>query len=686
MTNHLTALFIASAGLYAGPAVTSIGPEGGTFLSLLADPRNPGTLYAGARNSGVFKTTDGGAHWTNSGLAGLTVGPLVFDSGSPASLYAVTSAYNSDGDAVSFGFFRSVDGANTWEPVDSGASLPCGVGALAADPQRPATLYGIGCNGVVRTTDGGRSWQPASSGLPDRGPGAGLTQIVIDSQNSFLYLASYRCDLRPGPTPACESRVFRSADRADNWIEITTTPLAPYMVWGLAIDPQNPTTLYARVFYGNAQNALIKSVDGGATWSQVNLALSMGCCVGLLTIDAHGTIYTASLAGLFKSIDAGASWSAISFFRGPTGISALVFDPQDANTVYVADTSRVVKTTDGGDDWQPANHGLRAAGVSTVAADPNRPGILYAGALAGFAALGGGVSTSHDGGATWSAASPLSQLNDSVYALIIDPTNPDTIYAATGGRDDYATDAGGVFKSADGGANWVAASSGLSNSGAMTALALDPQQPTTLYAGNWGGGVFKSTDGAATWNAMNSGLPGGASGPLVMALLADPSNSGTVYVAIWSTAPMAPPVPRLFKSTDGALTWNSLPADFGPIPDQCCLSISSIVIDPQNTTVLYAGTTGPGGALWKSIDGGTSWEKKLSSPCASIAVNPQDSAIVYAGTDSGVSVSLDGGESWTVAPGTPASAGFLVNDPLNPDTLYAASLGGLFAIDFSGSR
>ncbi|MBO9362486.1 MAG: hypothetical protein J7452_09815, partial [Thermoflexus sp.] len=84
-----------------------------------------------------------------------------------------------------------------------------------------------------------------------------------------------------------------------------------------------------------------------------------------------------------------------------------------------------------------------------------------------------------------------------VSALAIDPRNSNTLYAGTLG--------GGVFKSTDGGGSWSAFNDGLTHL-FVYALAIDPANPDTLYAGTWGGGVFKSTDGGGSWSAFNDGL------------------------------------------------------------------------------------------------------------------------------------------------------------------------------------
>ena len=102
-----------------------------------------------------------------------------------------------------------------------------------------------------------------------------------------------------------------------------------------------------------------------------------------------------------------------------------------------------------------------------------------------------------------------------ISSLAIDPTNPSTLYAGTWG--------GGVFKSTNGGAAWSAVNTGLTGI-YVYALAIDPATPGTLYAGTYGG-VFKSTNGGAAWSAVNTGL----TTPLVNALAIEPTTPGMLY-------------------------------------------------------------------------------------------------------------------------------------------------------------
>src|SRR5205823_7110469 len=115
---------------------------------------------------------------------------------------------------------------------------------------------------------------------------------------------------------------------------------------------------------------------------------------------------------------------------------------------------------------------------------------------------------------------------------------------------------GGVFKSIDGGGSWSAVNTGLTYA-SVTALAIDPQTPTTLYAGTPvgvnNGGVFKSTNGGGSWTAVNTGLPNFF---VVRALAIDPQTPATLYaVAVQYSYPLGN---NLFKSTNGGGSWSAV--------------------------------------------------------------------------------------------------------------------------------
>jgi photosystem II stability/assembly factor-like uncharacterized protein len=234
--------------------------------------------------------------------------------------------------------------------------------------------------------------------------------------------------------------------------------------------------------------------------------------------------------------------------------------------------------------------------------DPATPTTLYAGAW------GGGVFKSTNGGANWSAFN--SGLTDTdVQALAIDPTTPTTLYAGTWG--------GGVFKSTNGGANWSEVNTGLT-AAYVAALAIDPATPTTLYAGTQGGGVFQSTDGGGNWSEANTGLPGLSVDDLAI----DPTTVTTVYVAMSG---------GVFRSANGGGNWSA--ANTG-LPGS---SVNDLAIDPATPTTLYAGTYA--GGVFKSTNSGGNWSEANTGlthmKVGALAIDPATPTTLYAGTQGG---------------------------------------------------
>src|SRR5262245_40434434 len=183
---------------------------------------------------------------------------------------------------------------------------------------------------------------------------------------------------------------------------------------------------------------------------------------------------------------------------GPDGgsIGAIAIDPLNSNTAYAArgeSGGGLFKTTDGGATWNPINSGLLTTmPVSALAIDSRNSNTLYA----GIRYWPGGLFKSVDGGRNWLELSlPTGRLQGLkvVFSLAVIPGDPYTIYALTGG-------ANGVFKSSDRGQTWNAVNFGFGMSEVL-ALAIDPQNPTTMYAAT-GDGVFKSEDAGANWRLL----------------------------------------------------------------------------------------------------------------------------------------------------------------------------------------
>ena len=655
---------------FPGVQVTDIGPEGGSFLSLAADIRNPGVLYAGARNTGVFRTSDGGARWTKSGLAGRTVVALALDSNIPVSVYAAAGLDLGDSELGDVELFRSPDGGETWTRMFPEFPPDCVPFSLITHPRIPGALYLSACTSVFKSTDGGSTWNEVRNGLPASGTGASVGALAIDPQGSgAIYLVTHLCDQTGKlPPPACDNRIFTSDDGGDNWSEATASPLTASLGGALVADPQNPSVLYLHVTLSGGQNGVTKSIDRGRTWTKPTVYLSSGFGPQTLAIDPldPNTLYASSL-GMFKSVDGAQTWTSI--YQPPVGFPALVVDSQTPGVVLGAGSFGIIRSADGGSTWTALTSGLHAIQILSVAVDLQHSGTLYAGDG------NSSVYKTSNGGGTWEAAK-LGQWY-LTNALAVDPTDSNTIYVGT----DV-----GVFKSIDGGNNWTTMNVGLAPPGQITEvnlLMIDPQHPNTVYAASLNRrGLFKSTDGAATWSTINSGLTlNGRPLPLLISALAMDSEDTSVLYA--GTPLESSPV---LKSKDGGLTWTALSPDLDSVAGKCCAWVSALAVDSKASGNVYAAivTTSSGGAIWGTMDAGATWRNLFASSSVSVtalAIDPRDSSRIYAATTNGIMTSDDAGLNWRQIRGTPALISFLGFDPQNPAALYAAGAGGLFALD-----
>jgi photosystem II stability/assembly factor-like uncharacterized protein len=573
---------------------------------LTIDPTNPTTLYAGTNGAGLFKSTDGGRNWShiNFGITGpfvmpgrtfspLRVNVLVIDPTSSSTLYAGSN----DGrfNAIFAGVFKSTDGGSTWAAVNTGLTEKH-VNALAIDPVTPTTVYvGTGRGGVFKSTDGGGSWTAINAGwaadqeLPLRFAFA----LAIDRSNSgTVYVGT-------------SDGVLKSTNGGKNWVPVG---LPFEQVSALVVDPDNPATIYA----ATATGAISKSSNGGKTWTGDKSGLPTSIGSFALDRSTPRILYVGTNGcGVYKRSDTQTNWTASSSGINAASVLALALDPSNPATLYAGVLGGLFKSTNGGISWTPVKlPELRFPAVFSFAIEQISSSTVYVGSSEGvfkMARNGPNVSVRH---------TDLS--SNAVRVIALSP--PMTL---------YASNAGGLLKSVNGGASWIETGSGLGGAD-VQALAIDPSIPGTLYAGTTIAGIFKSTNKGAHWTGINIGL----ASKQIAALAIDPSATETVYAGTADAG--------VFKTTNGGVSWTA--ANSG-ITNQM---VQALAIDPSSPTTIYAGTAV---GLFKTADGGLHWTTGHSAltganvSCLMIdGANPQ---VIYAGTfGGGVFKSLDGAATW----------------------------------------
>ena len=249
-----------------------------------------------------------------------------------------------------------------------------------------------------------------------------------------------------------------------------------------------------------------------------------------------------------------------------------------------------------------------------------------------------------------------------ITAIAIDPESPSTV---------YATSAAGVFKSLDGGATWASASAGLlqgyPGSTTVGAIAIDPSSPSTIFA-SVGQGLFKSVNAAATW----TGVLGDAR---VRAVAVDPASPSTVYVAVGAVY-FESTTGGIYKSTDDGKTWTTLSTGTHD-------AVTTLAIDPEAPGTLYAGTSssafiGAASArrILKSANAGATWAAvgPNSYYVGWLTVDPRSSS-VFAAIGGSIHRSMDRGATWVPFGTRYGSA--LVVDPASASTFDLCSRDGV---------
>jgi photosystem II stability/assembly factor-like uncharacterized protein len=327
------------------------------------------------------------------------------------------------------------------------------------------------------------------------------------------------------------------------------------------------------------------------------------------------------------------------------------------------------------------------AGWGTMAAGiPDQPNTFY------FGAAGGGVWKTDDAGETWHAASDGIE-SASIGAIAIAPSDAKTIYVGTGqpeGRYDLAA-GDGVYKTTDGGVHWQHA--GLETTRHIGAILVDPRDANVVLVGALGHifgphpdrGVYRTTDGGATWKKTlfvdeQTG---------VVDLAADPADPNIVFAAAWTArnypwlsyfTPMAGKGSGVYKSTDGGVTWKRLGGDGWPKGELGRIGLAATHL-PNGATRVYASVESEDvGGLYRSDDGGASWQKVndakavANSYMSRLTAGPDQPDVVYTVGQS-IHKSTDAGKTFTIIKGAPGGDDYhhLWINPKHPDHMITAS-------------
>lgn len=618
-------------------------------VSVTSPTSDPASSNNGATSTVIVVPAPVAGTWQGIGPDGGSISALAIDPQNTQTIYAGTNV-----------IYKSNDGGRSWEPKSVGLEPAPGRGtreitAIAVDPADSNYLYAGSEGNIFKSTDGGDTWTNVTN-TPDYW-GGHIRALVIDPRgtkdNRTIYAGS---DNGRG--------FIRIINNGGSWTytnpAVGTSSAADIL--SLAVDTRGSgNTLYAATRLNNYQYAIIKSVDGGLNWGQISSPVSDNYkYINSLVINtATGTLYAGCETGVFAmNIDSGSPWQQIGNFAYAD--SLLLDSTSSTATLYSLSPGSpgvIQKTTDGS-IWTvvtgPAQAPLQ---ILAVDADPQRKGTLYVGSSYGL------YKTS-DSGTNWQVANK--GIRHTSALLAIDPDNSANLYAAVTG--------GGVTKSTDRGVNWSTIFTSLGNSvnfGAMALDARDPQQKSLYWAAG-SAGLFKATVAQDTnWQRIGS-LPDAQ----LESLGFDPTNANVMYAGSYGP---------LYKTANNGQTWEEKSPPYAYIKHE----FSSIVITPLASNIVYTGTQFDG--IYKSSNGGDNWTSVNNGlPVFTdsdwgdyyhgindlhfdprSATDPAYQNIVYACSYDGIFKTLDGGASWNMLAGIPCVS-FAIQ-PDNPDIMYASN-------------
>jgi hypothetical protein len=266
----------------------------------------------------------------------------------------------------------------------------------------------------------------------------------------------------------------------------------------IQLHPSNPDILYVAT-----NDYIYKTRDGGQTWTNLSKGMSHSRVIAMAIDPVYpATVYAGTKGdAVHKSHDGGQRWASMRVGLDDATITSVVnqflFDPADAQHIYIATTMGVFETKNGGEQWTKKMEGMKEVlMVVTLGMDRTRPSILYAG-------TSGGVYKSIDQAGHWEKANnglvPPDMLKTSralnVTSILVDPYEPDTVYAAT---------LAGMYKSTDAAKSWDRIGASLPDQ-MIVGMILDRTRKGVIYI-TGRDGVHRSEDGGMTWKTINSGL------------------------------------------------------------------------------------------------------------------------------------------------------------------------------------
>ena len=666
-----------SPELYEQLQYRHIGPKGNRVVAVAGVPGDVNVIYAGAATGGVFKTTDGGIHWSPifDDQPVLTIGALAVSRSDPNVVWAGTGeAFIRGHISIGHGVYKSTDAGKTWTHMglDNTGRIP----RVVIHPQDPDVVYVAALGhaygpqpdrGVFRTTDGGTTWEKVLFVDED----TGASDLVMDPNNPRILFAGMwqliiRSWARESGGPG--SGLHMSRDGGDTWTKLSGHGL-PEFPWGkvaLAVAPSNSDRVYALIEAGledGGPGVLWRSDDGGDSWELVSRDHNLNrrphyySRMAVLPGD-HNEIYF--LAGqVSASVDGGATYRVVRELFPDN--HDMWIDPLNPDRLIIANDRYVNISTNRGASWLRA--GLPVAQMYHVATDDRIPYYVFGNRQDGPAHRG--PSNSLTGTQipealwTWTGGSE----SGFTYA---DPADPNMMWTTGQAgflqhfdlRTGYARQVNASFER-----GWPIADLEYRFQWTFP-IALSPHDPNRLYVGSQH--VHVTEDRGQTWRVISPDLTtNDKSKQQVSGGLTPDNTSIEFYCVLFAIAesPLEEGVVwagsndgLVHVTRDGGATWTNVTANLPGLPPWGTVSniepsrhaagTAYLTVDfhQVNNRDPFIYKTTDYGATWTSIGAGI--PRSLHSYAHCVREDPVRPGLLYVGTENALYVSFNDGTTW----------------------------------------
>ncbi len=646
-------------------------PPRGRLKDLAVHPANDQIIYAASASGGIWKTTDQGRNWSNltdNKLPTLGIGSLIMDPNNPNTLYAGLGEglYGVLYDPLGSGVYRTDDGGQTWALTPGSANNKMQVTVDLRFGENSQTLFaacigaradqGYSGAGFFKTTDGGQNWTKLRDGR--------CWSISVDPTNPDQLLLTV--DEREGTAPG---RIYYSTDGGQSFTPATIPTDHKAQRIELARAPSNSQMVYALAGGTDRKLAGIwKSTNGGQDWTALPMQgittndsepsqMEYNNCIAVAPNDPN-TVYIGTNLRPYKTTDGGQSWTHLAFWWIPNEFNlpymhadhhAIAFGA-NANTVMYGTDGGFHISPDGGASWEERNNGLLCTQIYRLSNPGSNPAQQLIGCqdnnlmvrgldntwraikwfgdgfeciidrgdnnyVYGASFYGANLLLSHSRGENntgWYYLRGYQDINNGipddergawVVPFIQDPLNPSTLYV--GLQNIYRITVPHVPpEQTPDLPNWsqVVTSAGSAIQMEVMRLSAGPNNRAIYFfssrwiaqPGSWKIALYRINQDGTNPTELTMPRIG-----FVNEIACDPVDNETVWIAYSDVGATPGENTRIHKSTDAGATWtdmtNNLPRT---------LPVSAIWIDPTNTQTLVIGTDL---GCYRSDDGGASW-------------------------------------------------------------------------------